>query len=557
MRSSVLIVAISLTTIGLASAGSVQTTGGRLFKGDLQLGTGVLIVSSGGATESIALTNLLAAEFLTPDAEEPGGAGSGNGLLGFYFANTNQSGAPLVRLDESIQFHWPTGEAAPGIPAGQFSVVWGGEVEPPVPGEYRFSIVADDRATLFVADKPVATVSGAREGGEATSAAFRFDSDKRVPIKRVPIKLVMANASGAARAQLWWTGPGFSRRLVPRSRLYAKSWLPSRTAEVFGASGLVGTYYSHADFSGPSHSRLDATVDFAWTDRDPVPGFGRANLAVRWTGQVKADHSEEYSFFVTADERVRLWIDGQPIINRTGQFWLSESKGSLPLVAGERYDVRLESFSTSGDAVAKLWWSSASTARTNIPSTHLFASAPPAGYVPGTGADAKLPPGLLLRNGTFVACGVERGTETSLRATGLLRASPVTTLNVARIVFQPLSKGMEARLPSGRPGILLAKGDFVDGDFRSFDGQRVRLNSILFGTRQYDVRKEAVAVVLREVGSNPGPFEVRLRDGSRLKPASLRLEPGEIVAQDSAAGGLKIPASDVVGIQRRTPARTR
>lgn len=552
MRSSFFLFACWLTTICMVSAGSVQTTDGRQFKGDLQLGAGALTVSSGGTTESIALTNVLAAEFLTPDAEEPGGAGLGNGLLGFYFANTNQSGAPFVRLDESIQFSWPTGEAAPGIPAGQFSVVWCGELEPPVSGDYRLSIVADDHATLFVADKPVATVSGAREGGEAVSAPLALASDKRVPIR-----LVMANASGAARAQLLWAGPGISKRFIPRSRLYAKSSLPSRTAEVFGASGLVGTYYAHADFSGPSHTRLDSTVNFAWTDRDPFPRFGRTNLAIRWTGQVKADHSEEYSFFVTADERVRLWIDGQPIVNRTGQFWLSESKGSLPLVAGERYDVRLECFSTSGDAVAKLWWSSGSTAKTNIPSTHLFASAPPAGYVTGSGADTKSPPGLLLRNGTFVACDVERGTETSLRATGLLKASPVTTLNVARIVFQPLSKGMEARLQSARPGVLLAKGDFVDGDFRGFDGQRVRLNSILFGTRQYEVRKEAVAVILRDVGSNPGQFEVRLRDGSVLKPASLRLEPGEIVAQDSAAGSLKIPASDVVGIKRRTPAGKR
>ena len=122
----------------------------------------------------------------------------------------------------------------------------------------------------------------------------------------------------------------------------------------------------------------------------------------------------------------------------------------------------------------------------------------------------------------------------------------------ARIVFQPLSKGMESRMQSARPGVLLTKGDFVDGDFRGFDGQRVRLNSILFGARQYDVRKEAVAVVLRDVSASPSPFEIRLGDGSMLKPASVRLQPGELAVQDTAAGALKIPASDVVRIQRRS-----
>lgn len=552
MRSCVFIFTSWLAAIGAASAGSVQTTDGRRLQGDLQLAAGGIVVASSNATETIALTNVLSAEFLTPESGQPGGAGSGNGLLGFYFANTNQSGAPFVRLDESIQFHWPAGEAAPGISAANFSVVWSGEVEAPVTGEFRFTIAADDTATLHMADKVVASIAHSRAGGEATSAPVMLEAGKRVPLK-----LVLANASGAARAQLLWSGPGITKRFVPRSRLYAKSLLPGRTAEVSGTTGLAGTYYARADFSGASHTRIDPTVNFAWTDRDPAPGFGRTNLAVRWTGQVKVDHSEEYSFYVTADERVRLWIDGQPLVNRADQSWLSENRGSLPLVAGERYDVRLECTSTSGDAVAKLWWSSGSTAKTNIPATHLFPSTPPAGYSLQSGPDAKSPPGILFRNGTFVACGVERGTETSLRATGWLKSAPVTTLNVARIVFQPLSKGMESRMQSARPGVLLAKGDFVDGDFRGFDGQRVRLNSILFGTRQYDVRKEAVAVVLREAGSNPGPLEIRLRDGSVLKPASIRLQPGELAVQDTAAGALKIPASDVVAIQRRSSVRGR
>lgn len=552
MRSRLFILALWLAALDLASAGSVQTLDGRRWTGDLQLAAAGIVVASSNATETIALTNVLSAEFLTPETEQPGGKGSGNGLLGFYFANTNQSGAPFVRLDESIQFHWPTGEAAPGIPVASFSVIWTGEVEAPVSGEFRFSLAADDFATLHVAAKLVASVTNNRDGGEVTSAPVVLEAGKRVPLT-----LVLANATGAARAQLLWTGPGISKRFIPRSRLFAKSALPNRTAEISGAAGLVGTYYAHADYSGASYTRIDSTVNFAWNDRDPIPGFGRTNLAIRWTGQLKVDHSEEYTFYVTADERVRLWIDGQPLVSRADQLWLSESKGSLPLVAGERYDVRLESTSTSGDAVAKLWWSSGSTAKTNIPATHLFPSAAPAGYSLQSGPDAKSPPGILFRNGTFVACGVERGTETSLRATGWLKTSPVTTLNVARIVFQPLSKGMEARLQSARPGVLLAKGDFVDGDFRGFDGQRVRLNSILFGTRQYDVRKEAVAVILRDVANNPAQLEIRLRDGSVLKPASVRSQAGELAVQDSAAGALKIPASDVATIQRRNASSKR
>jgi len=531
---------------GFVSAGSVQTIDGRRLTGDLQFAAGALTVASSGTNETIPLTNLLSAEFLTPDSEEAGGAGSGNGLLGFYFSNTNLAGAPFVRLDESVQFNWTSGEAAPGIPADHFSVAWCGEVEAPASGEFRFILAADDSATLHVADKPPVSVNAARAGGETTGPGVSLQTGQRYPLK-----LVLANATGSARAQLSWSGPGFSKRTVPKGRLHAKSLLPAHAASITPGSGLLGTYFGSASFSGPSSTRIDPLVNFAWSERDPLPGFARTNLGVRWTGQVRVEHSEEYGFYVVADERVRLWVDGRPLINRTEQLWLSESRGSLPLVAGERYDIRLESSSTGGDAVTKLQWSSASTVKTNIPSSHLYPSAPPPGSITGIGADAKTPPGLLFRNGSFVACAVERATETSLRASGLLKAAPVSTLNVARIVFQPISKVMEARMQAGRPGVLLAKGDFVDGDFRGFDGQRIKLSSILFGTRSYDVKKEAVAVVMRDVSANPALFEVKLRDGSVLCPSSVRIQPGQLTLQDSVAGALKIPLGEAAVIRRR------
>jgi len=535
-----------LAMTDLVSAGSVQTVDGRRLLGELQFAADALTVTAGRSSETIPLTNVLSAEFLTPEAEEPGGSGAGNGLLGFYFSNTNLAGAPFVRLDESIQFNWTSGEAAPGIPADFFSVVWCGEVDAPASGDFRFSLAADDAATLYFLDNAPVSINASRDGGEVTSPVVSLEAGRRYPVK-----VLLANAAGSARAQLSWSGPGISKRVVPKGRLHAKSLLPAHAASITYGSGLLGTYFGSADFSGSSSTRVDPLINFVWSDRDPLPGFARTNLSVRWTGQVRVEHSEEYSFYVVADERVRLWVDGKPLINRTEQLWLSESKGSLPLIAGERYDIRLESSSTGGDAVAKLFWSSASISKTNIPASHLYPSAPPPGSNLGTGADAKTPPGLLFRNGSFVACAVERATETSLRASGLLKATPVTTLNVSRIVFQPISKVLEARMQAGRPGVLLAKGDFVDGDFRGFDGQRVKLSSILFGTRSYDVRKEAVAVVMRDVSASQVLFEVTMRDGSLLRSTSIRLQPGQLGLQDSAAGALRIPLGEVAVIRRR------
>src|SRR6185503_4257524 len=189
-------------------------------------------------------------------------------------------------------------------------------------------------------------------------------------------------------------------------------------------------------------------------------------------------HTEEYTFSAMTDERVRFWIDGRLLIDRPEQGWLSESKESIPLVAGEQYPVQFETKSTGGGATARLLWSSGSTPRTNVPASHLFPAQPTAHGK--AWARDRTPPGIVLRNGTFVAGDVAQASPTSLRLTGLLQNRSVSLVNVARILCQPLSPALAPRLGLGRTGVLLAKGDFVDGDFRSLENGRVSLSSVLF-----------------------------------------------------------------------------
>jgi hypothetical protein len=256
-------------------------------------------------------------------------------------------------------------------------------------------------------------------------------------------------------------------------------------------------------------------------------------------------------FYTLSDERVRLWIDHKLLIDRPEQTWLMENKEGIALAAGEKYDLRLETQSHSGGAVAKLQWSSASLARTNVPATHLFPSRPTLARDAVLDSGDKMPAGLVLRKGAFVGCVVEKATETFIRAAGLLKNTPVSTVNVARILCQPLSKSMEERIVPGRPGVLLSKGDFVDGDFRGLENGRVKVSSILFGLRSYDVKKEVLAVSLRDPTGPSAPLEVRLRDQTLIQSGSTRLEPDQLVIQEAALGTLRIPAGELAEIRRR------
>lgn len=546
MRWSYWVICFASAASLAAAPGSVQTVDGLTLAGDLQLTNGFLLVHSTNAEPArFAPVDVLAVKF---QEEAPGTAtgGSGNGLLGFYFANTNLNGNVIVRLDETIDFDWSIGEPAPGTANDYFGVVWSGEVEAPAAGEYIFAVEADELATLSIDGKPVVEARSQRVGAETSGAPIALEAGKRYPLR-----LTYFDWTGSARVRLSWSGPGIAKSIVPNDRLYAKSFNPAHAAGLTARSGLLGTYYKDAEFGGATHSRIDATIDFNWSGRDPVAGFSRSNLSVRWSGQIKADHSEEYAFHLMADQRAQLWIDEKLIIDRSEPYWLSETRGGLQLVAGERYDVRLQVQTRSGNGAAKLMWSSASVPKTNVPASRLFPSRASAARGTTPGDEGKTPPGLVLQNGAFLAGTVEAAGETSIRAAGAFKDKPLSTINVARIVCQPLSRTMEARIVPGRPGLLLTKGDFVDGEFRGLEGGQVRVSSILFGTRAFDVKKEVLAVVLRDRSPAIMGCEIRLRDQSSFSAGAVTFERDALVFQDPILGLVRLPAGELAMLRRR------
>ena len=148
-------------------------------------------------------------------------------------------------------------------------------------------------------------------------------------------------------------------------------------------TGLVGSYYdSHLPdnpFSGnPTLVRTDPTVDFDWGGGSPDPSIGADHFTVRWTGSVQSQFTETYTFATTTDDGVRLTVNGQRIIDE----WVDQGPttwtGTIPLVAGQRYDIAMEYYENGGGAVARLAWSSPSTPHAIIPTSQLYPVTNPA-----------------------------------------------------------------------------------------------------------------------------------------------------------------------------------
>lgn len=136
--------------------------------------------------------------------------------------------------------------------------------------------------------------------------------------------------------------------------------------------GVRATYYPNKSLSGNGVSRIDPNIDFDWGSGSPVEGIGRNEFSVRWEGELEAQFTEPYGIHLISDDRARLWINGQLLIDEWTEHAEQVSTAVVNLEAGKRYLVRVEYFENRGRALARLLWSSPSTPWQPIPGSQLY-----------------------------------------------------------------------------------------------------------------------------------------------------------------------------------------
>jgi hypothetical protein len=137
-------------------------------------------------------------------------------------------------------------------------------------------------------------------------------------------------------------------------------------------TGLIAEYYDNSDFTGTKVTRTDTTVNFNWGSGPPDPALGADTFSVRWMGQVKPLYSETYTFYTRTDDGVRLWVNGQLLVDKWVNQVATEWSGTVTLVADQKYDIKMEYYENTGSASASLSWSSASQAKQIVPQSRLY-----------------------------------------------------------------------------------------------------------------------------------------------------------------------------------------
>jgi uncharacterized repeat protein (TIGR03806 family) len=143
-------------------------------------------------------------------------------------------------------------------------------------------------------------------------------------------------------------------------------------------NGLVGEYYTNhnstSPFTGsPVLVETNTTINFNWGVNGPSPVVGQTNFTVLWTGLVQPQYNETYTFYVSADDGARLYINGQLLINGwVDKTTATTNSNTIALNAQQLYNIELDYYQKTNNASVALYWSSPSTPLTVVPETQLY-----------------------------------------------------------------------------------------------------------------------------------------------------------------------------------------
>lgn len=128
---------------------------------------------------------------------------------------------------------------------------------------------------------------------------------------------------------------------------------PTPTPKPVQITEWRGEYYNNVSLTGAPKVRNDKKIDFDWGYGSPMKGINADNFAVRWTRRLDFE-AKTYRFHVRVDDGVRLWVDGQLLIDQ----WRDGSTRTYSVertMTQGKHDVRVEMYERSGLATGVFW----------------------------------------------------------------------------------------------------------------------------------------------------------------------------------------------------------
>jgi len=140
--------------------------------------------------------------------------GTGNGLRGDYYENSDFTGAMLERTDATVNFDWFVGSQDPSMAVDTFSVRWTGRVQPRYSETYTFFTSSDDGVRLWV-NSQLLVNQWVEQTPLESSATITL-----IAGQTYEIQLDYYEGTGGAQARLSWASTNQRKQIIPQTQLY-------------------------------------------------------------------------------------------------------------------------------------------------------------------------------------------------------------------------------------------------------------------------------------------------------------------------------------------------
>lgn len=122
-----------------------------------------------------------------------------------------------------------------------------------------------------------------------------------------------------------------------------------------GEPGFYAEYFNNCTLSGePVLTRIDKSIDFEWGQGSPYFGIKSDSFSVRWTGVIKVNEKDNYTFRLVTDDGSRLYVDDVLMIDKWyPEFATGTKHNVMTLEPGREYKIRVEYFDYCYNASAR------------------------------------------------------------------------------------------------------------------------------------------------------------------------------------------------------------
>ena len=290
-----------------------------------------------------------------------------------------------------------------------FGLVWEGNITIPTAGNYTFELVSDDGSKFYFNSGYLPNATALVNNDGLHPAISATGSVNIAAAGSYPIAISFFDKYGGESVQLYWSGPGIPRQLVPDAAFAGGTVVSNPgTGDGCSATGSI----SHELWLNVQGTNIsDIPLSTTATVTDQITSLETLNLGdiygERIRGYLCPPTTGAYTFQIAGDDAVEQWLstDDNPANKvkiagsvsweeyRNFNAYPSQKSGSITLQSGHKYYIEiLHKEGYSGDHVTVAWQIPGSALEVPIPGSRLSpytgttTTPPSSGECSGTGS---------------------------------------------------------------------------------------------------------------------------------------------------------------------------